>query len=95
MIFFSGLIIFFLVSSPIKLASIAWLMSLNFLKSTMSNLNENKKIVVEDEARETTSLEGVESASGYGLLKVTDESHFQSVDAVEELFKTPDKARKM
>jgi len=36
-----------------------------------------------------------ESPAGYALLKITDEAKFQSVESVNELFKTPDNAKKV
>jgi len=36
-----------------------------------------------------------ESPAGYALLKVTDDAKFQSVESVNELFKTPDNAKKV
>jgi len=36
-----------------------------------------------------------ESPAGYALLKITDEAKFKSVESIDELFKTPEKAKKV
>jgi len=36
-----------------------------------------------------------ESPAGYALLKITDEAKFKSVESVDELFKKPEKAKKV